>query len=198
MPGLTEFVIGISDFVSNNGLLTFIGSVVLIVLFVLFKKSKFGSKVIDIVMLKAPPFGSLFTKVSVARFCRTLSTLLASGVSILNALEIVRDTSTNSVIADAIQSVHDAVKEGETMTVPLQNANVFPDMVVSMIEVGEETGALPEMLTRIADVYEDEVDVAVDALTSLIEPIMIVFLAVIVGTIVIAMFLPMISLINKL
>ena len=153
---------------------------------------------IDTVLLKAPPFGTLFTKVSVARFARTLSTLLASGVSILNALEIVRDTSTNQLVSNAVQSVHDAVKEGETITVPLENAKVFPDMVVSMIEVGEETGALPEMLNRIADVYEEEVDVAVDSLTSLIEPIMIVLLAVIVGTIVIAMFLPMIKLMENM
>jgi type IV pilus assembly protein PilC len=198
LPGLTEFVIGVSNFITDQLLLT-VGILVLVVVaFVLFKKSPQGSFIIDTIMLKAPPFGSLFTKVSVARFCRTLSTLLASGVSILNALEIVRDTSTNQVISNAVQSVHDAVKEGETMAVPLENANVFPDMVISMIEVGEETGALPDMLTRIADVYEDEIDVAVDSLTSLIEPIMIVLLAVIVGTIVIAMFMPMISLINKM
>ena len=198
LPDLTEFVIAISDFVGNNALLTIGGGILIVVLFVLFKKSKPGSKIIDTLMLKAPPFGNLFTKVAVARFCRTLSTLLASGVSILNALDIVRDTSTNQVLANAVQSVHDAVKEGETMTAPLEQANIFPDMVISMIEVGEETGALPEMLTRIADVYEDEVDVAVDGLTSLIEPMMIVMLAGIVGTIVIAMFMPMISLINKL
>lgn len=198
LPGLTEWVIAISDFLGNNALLSMGIGVVLVLAFVGFKKTKFGSYFIDVVLLKAPPFGGLFTKVAVARFCRTLSTLLASGVSILNALDIVRDTSTNQVLKNAVQSVHDAVKEGETMTAPLQNAKIFPDMVISMIEVGEETGALPEMLTRIADVYEDEVDVAVDGLTSLIEPIMIVGLAGIVGTIVIAMFLPMISLINKL
>jgi type IV pilus assembly protein PilC len=198
LPALTDFVIALSDFIGGNVIVTLLGGVGIVFAFRAFQKSKMGSFIIDTIMLKAPPFGSLFTKVAVARFCRTLSTLLASGVSILNALDIVKDTSTNQVVANAVQSVHDAVKEGETMTVPLQNANIFPDMVVSMIEVGEETGALPEMLTRIADVYEEEVDVAVDSLTSLIEPIMIVFLAGIVGTIVIAMFLPMISLINKM
>ncbi len=198
LPGLTEFVIGVSNFINEQLGLTVLIIALVIFAFVMFKRSKQGSYFIDTVLLKAPPFGSLFTKVSVARFCRTLSTLLASGVSILNALEIVRDTSTNQVVSNAVQSVHDAVKEGETMTVPLQNANIFPDMVVSMIEVGEETGALPEMLTRVADVYEEEVDVAVDSLTSLIEPIMIVMLAGIVGTIVIAMFMPMISLINNM
>ena len=198
LPGLTNFVIGISNFISEQLLLTVLGGAVVVALGVVFKKSKPGSYMIDSVLLKAPPFGSLFTKVAVARFCRTLSTLLASGVTILNALEIVRDTSTNQVISNAVQSVHDAVKEGETMAVPLENANIFPDMVISMIEVGEETGALPDMLTRVADVYEEEIDVAVESLTSLIEPIMIVMLAVIVGTIVIAMFLPMISLINNM
>jgi type IV pilus assembly protein PilC len=198
LPGLTEFVIGVSNFISTQLLLTIGLLAGGIISFIMFKKSKQGSYIIDTFMLKAPPFGSLFTKVAVARFCRTLGTLLASGVSILNALEIVRDTSTNQVLKNAIQSVHDAVKEGETMTVPLQNANIFPDMVVSMIEVGEETGALPDMMGRIADVYEEEVDVAVDGLTSLIEPVMIVMLAGIVGTIVIAMFMPMISLINNM
>jgi type IV pilus assembly protein PilC len=198
LPGLTEFVIGISDFVGNNALASFLIVAAVVVGFILLKRSKPGSYAIDMLMLKAPPFGSLFTKVAVARFCRTLSTLLASGVSILNALDIVRDTSSNQLIKNAVQSVNNAVKEGETMALPLANAKVFPDMVIAMIEVGEETGALPEMLVRIADVYEEEVDVAVDALTSLIEPIMIVMLAGIVGTIVIAMFMPMIALINKL
>jgi len=198
LPGLTSFVIAISNFISDQWLLTVLGIIGFAITAHLVMKSKQGSYMVDTVMLKAPPFGSLFTKVAVARFCRTLSTLLSSGVSILNALEIVRDTSTNQVISTAVQSVHDAVKEGETITVPLENAKVFPDMVISMIEVGEETGALPEMLTRIADVYEEEVDVAVDSLTSLIEPIMIVMLAVVVGTIVIAMFLPMIKLMENM
>ena len=123
---------------------------------------------------------------------------MQSGVAVLQALQIVRDTAGNAIISRAIQDVHDAVKEGEGMTKPLEAAGVFPGMVVSMIEVGEETGALPEMLNRIADVYEEEVDRAVEALTSLIEPVMIVVLAVIVGGIVIALFLPLIKLIDKL
>jgi type IV pilus assembly protein PilC len=117
---------------------------------------------------------------------------------VLQALTTVRATAGNEIVARAIQHVHDAVKEGEGMSRPLDQANLFPSMVVSMIEVGEETGALPEMLNRIADVYEEEVDRAVEALTSMIEPVLIVFLAVIVGTIVIAMFLPLIKLIDKL
>ena len=152
----------------------------------------------DWVGIKLPPINQLVIRATVARFCRTLGTLMQSGVAVLQALQIVRDTAGNELVARAIQSVHDAVKEGESMTRPLEQANVFPGMVVSMIEVGEETGALPEMLNRIADVYEEEVDRAVEALTSLIEPIMIVFLAIIVGGIVIALFLPLIKLIDKL
>ena len=198
LPGLTTFVIAISNFVSEQLLITIGGGILAVVLFILFKRSKKGGYILDSIALKAPPFGSLMTKVAVARFCRTLSTLLASGVSILNALEIVRDTSSNQLVVNAVQQVHDAVKEGDSIAAPLENAKVFPDMVISMIEVGEETGALPEMLVRIADVYEEEVDVAVDSLTSLIEPIMIVMLAVLVGTIVIAMFMPMISLMENI
>jgi len=123
---------------------------------------------------------------------------MSSGVSILNALQIVRDTAGNEVVARAVQVVHDAVKEGEGMTKPLESTQIFPAMVVSMIEVGEETGALPEMLSRISQTYEDEVDDAVEAMTSLIEPVMIVVLAVVIGGIVIALFLPLISLIEKL
>jgi type IV pilus assembly protein PilC len=124
--------------------------------------------------------------------------LLSSGVPVLQALAIVKDTTDNQVIANAIQSVHDSVKEGEGMTAPMGACGVFPAMVVSMVEVGEETGALPEMLIRIANTYDDEVDTAVEAMTSVIEPIMIIFLAVIVGGIVIAMFMPLISIIGTI
>ena len=153
---------------------------------------------IDKVKLSSPVFGSLLQKVGIARFTRTLGTLIASGVPILQALNIVRETSGNAVIAKAVGQIHDSVKEGERIVQPMQSTKVFPPMVVSMVEVGEETGALPDMLMKIADVYDDEVDNAVAALTSMLEPIMIVFLAVIVGTIVIAMFMPLISVITQL
>ena len=123
---------------------------------------------------------------------------MASGVAVLQALQIVKDTAGNELVSDAIQKVHDAVKGGEGMTKPLEKSGVFPLMLCSMVEVGEETGALPDMLNRVAAVYEEEVDRAVEALTSLIEPFMIVFLAVVVGTIVIAMFAPMVKMIDKL
>jgi type IV pilus assembly protein PilC len=123
---------------------------------------------------------------------------MSSGVPVLQALNIVRDTAGNVVVADAVQQVHDSVKEGETMAVPMDVSGVFPNMVVSMVDVGEETGALPEMLIKVADNYEDEVDNAVEGLTSIIEPVMIVALALIVGTIVIAMFVPLIDIIGKM
>lgn len=198
LPGLTEFVIAISDFLKERALTGVVGLFVLVIIFKMVKKTKTGTRVLDMVAIKTPPFGGLVTKVSVARFCSTLGTLMSSGVSVLNALQIVRDTAGNSVVSDAVQVVHDAVKEGEGMSKPLESTGVFPGMVVSMIEVGEETGALPEMLARIAITYEEEVDNAVEALTSLIEPVMIIFLAVVVGGIVIALFMPLIKLIDAL
>jgi type IV pilus assembly protein PilC len=143
-----------------------------------------------------PVLGPVISKVAISRFTRTLGTLVSSGVPILQALNIVKETAGNVIIASAVASVHDSVKEGETITAPLEASRVFPPMVVSMVDVGEQTGALPEMLLKIADNYEEEVDNAVAALTSLLEPIMIVFLALVVGSIVIAMFLPLIALMN--
>jgi type IV pilus assembly protein PilC len=136
--------------------------------------------------------------VAISRFSRTLGTLVSSGVPILQALTIVKETSGNVIVSEAVGSVHESVKEGETITAPLEASNVFPPMVISMVDVGEQTGALPEMLLKIADTFDDEVDNAVAAMTSLLEPIMIVFLAVIVGSIVIAMFLPLITMIDTL
>jgi len=198
LPPLTNLVIGISNFMKNQILVMIGGIVGVVFAFKMFRKTKAGAFVIDVVLIKMPPVNALVIRTVVARFCRTLGTLMQSGVAVLQALQIVRDTAGNEVVARAIQTVHDAVKEGEGMARPLESTNVFPGMVTSMIEVGEETGALPEMLNRVADVYEEEVDNAVEALTSLIEPIMIVFLAVVVGGIVIALFLPLIKLIDKL
>jgi type IV pilus assembly protein PilC len=161
-------------------------------------KTEKGRFYLDKLKLNAPVFGQLIRKVGIARFTRTLGTLIASGVPILQALNIVRETSGNAVIAKAVSQVHDSVKEGERIVQPLEASGVFPPMVISMVDVGEETGALPDMLMKVADVYDDEVDNAVTAITSLLEPIMIVFLAVVVGTIVIAMFMPLISVIGSL
>ncbi len=151
---------------------------------------------IDKMKLKMPLFGDLTRKSAISRFSRTLGTLVTSGVPILQALNITRDTAGNAIIADAITKVHDAVKEGESIVAPLEASGVFPPMVISMVDVGEETGQLPEMLLKIAEVYDDEVDNAVEGLTSLLEPLMIVFLALVVGTIVIALFMPLIEVIK--
>jgi len=198
LPVLTQFVIGVSNIIKEQALIV-IGVVAGIVIFIkMFGKTVKGRYVLDNVKLHMPVFGPLLQKVGIARFTRTLGTLVASGVPILQALNIVRETAGNAVIADAVNRIHDAVKEGERIVHSMEASKVFPPMVVSMVEVGEETGALPDMLMKIADVYDDEVDNAVAALTSLLEPIMIVFLAVIVGTIVIAMFMPLISVIQTL
>ena len=198
LPALTQLVIDVSNLIQHQALVVVILIVGLIVTIKMAGKTKKGRYVLDNVKLHTPVFGSLLQKVGIARFTRTLGTLIASGVPILQALNIVRETSGNAVIADAVGQVHDSVKEGERIVQPLQSSKVFPPMVVSMVDVGEETGALPDMLMKIADVYDDEVDNAVAALTSMLEPIMIVFLAVIVGTIVIAMFMPLISVITTL
>jgi type IV pilus assembly protein PilC len=161
-------------------------------------KTQKGRFYLDKIKLNAPLFGPMIRKVGIARFSRTLGTLVSSGVPILQALNIVRETSGNAVIAKAVSQIHDSVKEGERIVQPLEASGVFPPMVVSMVDVGEETGALPDMLMKVADVYDDEVDNAVAAMTSLLEPIMIVILAVIVGIIVIAMFMPLISVISSL
>ena len=161
-------------------------------------RTKFGRLFWDKTKLKMPPTGPVVTKVSISRFTRTLGTLVSSGVPILQALTIVKETAGNVIIANAVAKVHESVKEGETITAPLEASGVFPPMVVSMVDVGEQTGALPEMLLKIADNYDEEVDNAVAAMTSLLEPIMIVFLAVIVGSIVIAMFLPLIAMITHM
>jgi len=198
LPGFTQLILGISEVIAGN----FLASVgVLIGLFIIFKlfiRTKFGRKLFDRVKLNFPVLGPVISKVAIARFTRTLGTLISSGVPILQALNIVRETSGNVIISNAVASVHESVKEGETITQPLEASRVFPPMVISMVDVGEQTGALPEMLMKIADNYEDEVDNAVSAMTSLLEPIMIVFLAVIVGSIVIALFLPLITLIDQL
>jgi type IV pilus assembly protein PilC len=168
-----------------------------VIAFLIIIRTKFGRRILDKVKMKMPVLGPVISKVAISRFTRTLGTLVSSGVPILQALTIVKETAGNVIVAGAVSAVHESVKEGETITAPLEASNVFPPMVISMVDVGEQTGALPEMLLKIADNYDDEVDNAVSAMTSLLEPIMIVFLAVIVGSIVIAMFLPLIELMNK-
>jgi type IV pilus assembly protein PilC len=196
MPTLTKLVMEASEFIQNRWYVLIVFVVVVIVAFRAWAATKGGRKTLDRFKLKMPMFGPVILKSSIARFTRTLGTLVTSGVPILQALNITRDTAGNHIVADAITRVHDAVKEGESMVNPLDASKIFPPMVISMVEVGEETGQLPEMLLKIADVYDDEVDNAVSALTSLLEPIMIVVLAVIVAVIVLALFQPLLKVIT--
>jgi len=198
MPGFTLLVLAISDAIRHHILPTLGGLAVVWILFLLFLKTKVGRLIWDKFKLKMPAIGPVISKVAISRFTRTLGTLVSSGVPILQALTIVKETAGNVIISNAVAKVHESVKEGETITAPLESSGVFPPMVVSMVDVGEQTGALPEMLLRIADNYEEEVDNAVAAMTSLLEPIMIVALAFIVGSIVIAMFLPLIAMITQM
>lgn len=198
LPGLTQFVIDTSKFVQNQWYVIVGGAVIFVLVYNVLAKMPKGRAFIDAAKLKLPLFGDLTKKSAISRFSRTLGTLVTSGVPILQALNITRDTAGNVVLSDAIQNVHDSVKEGESIVSPLEKSGIFPPMVVSMIDVGEETGQLPDMLLKVADVYDDEVDNTVAGLTSLLEPIMIVFLAVVVGTIVIALFMPLISIIQGL
>ena len=193
MPFLTRVVIGASNFIGRffipMGLV--LGAAVFMVM--RWHKTHRGARVLDGLMLKIPVIGMLLRKVAVARFCRTLSTLTASGVPILDGLEITAKTSGNAIIEDAVMAVRKAVEEGKTISDPLRETKVFPPMVVQMINVGEQTGALDQMLSKIAEFYEDEVDTAVTGLMKLIEPIMITVLGAIIGTIVTAMYLPLYS-----
>lgn len=198
LPGVTQFVMNVSDLLKNYFIQVAVAVVAIVVLIRVLAATKPGRLMMDKIKVKTPVFGTLTQRTIISRMMRTLGTLLSSGVPLLQALGIVRDTSGNVVFANALQKVHDGVKEGETMSALMEQTKVFPPMVISMVDVGEETGAIADMLTRIADTYEDEVDNAVAGLTSVLEPLMIMFLAVIVGTIVIAMFLPLISIVTNL
>jgi len=198
LPVLTRVVLGAGSFVGHHwaaGLGLTIG---LGLAWKIFRGSRRGSRLFDRLLIRLPVLGDLLLKAAIARFSRTFGSLLASGVPMLDALVITRDTSGNACVADALGLVHDRVREGATVASPLAAAAVFPHLVTSMIAVGEETGALPPMLKRIADAYDEEVDAAVAALTAVIEPVMIVFMAGVVGVIVIALFLPIVSIIQHL
>lgn len=196
MPGLTKVVMGASRWLGSQWLPITIILIVVFASYKLFASTKGGRRFIDRLKLNMPLFGNVQRKSAISRFSRTLGTLVTSGVPILQALNITRETAGNVIVAAAIDKVHDAVKEGDSIVQPLEQSKVFPSMVISMVDVGEETGQLPDMLLKIADVYDDEVDNAVSALTSMLEPIMIVILAVVVGTIVLALFMPLVKIIQ--
>lgn len=198
LPALTQIVIDISDFMQNH-IFIILGVAAVIIALVFFANKTPGGKLFfDSIKFRMPLFGDLISKNAISKFARTLGTLTGSAVPALDSLRIVRDTSGNALVSRAVQQIHDAVKEGEPMSTTLASTKIFPVMVVSMIEVGEETAKTPEMLEKIADTYDEEVDNAVNALTSMIEPLLMVFLAVVVGGIVIALFMPLIKIIESL
>ena len=198
LPLPTRIVIALSDNLVKYGLFGIpifgLGGYA----FTQYYKTEGGRHAVDAIALKLPVLGMLLRKISVARFCRTLSTLLASGVPILDGLDITARTSGNAIVEDAIQLTRKSIERGETISAPLKETNVFPSMVTQMISVGEATGALDAMLAKIADFYEEEVDVAVAGMLTLLEPIMIAFLGTVVGGIVIAMYMPIFDMISKL
>jgi len=197
LPAFTMLVLNLSDIVKNHFILVALLLVVAGISFAFTLRTTAGRLAFDHFKLKMPILGPVFRKASISRFARTLGTLLSSGVPVLQALTIVRETAGNVVIGNLVSTVHDSVKEGENITTPLRATNIFPPMTVGMVDIGEQTGALPDMLMKIADGCDEEVDNAVSAMTSILEPIMIVFLAVVVGSLVIAMFLPILGIMTN-
>ena len=206
LPALSQFVFNFSDYCMLDSVIPFVPNAVLILGLIaaaiaglsFWKRTPKGGRTLDNFMLKIPKIGHLTRVNAVARFSRTFGTLVSSGVPILQALMITRDTAGNVVVADAVNKIHDSVREGESIVTPMSAAaNIFPPMMISMVDVGEETGQLPDMLMKVAEVYDEEVDNSVTALTAMLEPLMIVFLALVVGSIVLAMFMPMMEIIKN-
>lgn len=198
LPGPTAILKATSNFMVTKWYWMVVFTVIFIVAFRLFLRTKVGRRLFDKLKLKAPVFGPLNHKVALARFSRTLSTLLSSGVNILPAMETVAGTVSNDILSDAILQARASIREGERIGDPLARSRMFPPMVVQMITIGEESGSLDPMLAKVADFYEGEVDAAIESLTSAIEPVLIVTLGVVVGFIVIALFLPLVAIIQNL
>ena len=198
LPMPTRIVIAMSNGLVNFMPFIILGGVAFTFTFRQYYATESGRRVIDGTMLKLPVLGGILRKIAVARFCRTLSTLMSSGVPILEGLEITAKTAGNAVVEDAVMTTRSAIERGESVSAPLKETKVFPAMVTQMINVGEATGALDTMLSKIADFYEEEVDAAVAGMLTLLEPVMIAFLGVVVGGIVIAMYLPIFDLISRL
>lgn len=198
LPGPTQLVVGISNFMRENIILTVIIVVVGFIGAKFFLRTPVGSKMFNWLSINTPKVGDLVRKVNIARITRTFGTLLSSGVPILQSITITKDITGNKFYESALTRIHDSVRDGESLAAPMAREPVFPNMVTSMVDVGEETGELAEMLNRVADNYDEDVDNAVAGITSIIEPVMIVFLAVVVGFIVIALFLPIVEIIKQL
>jgi len=209
LPAITVMLTEVSAWVAGNyptpGAMAVPGAVYIVVVLIfspiiwkMIRMTKPGRAATDTVLLRVPVLGTLIRKTAIARFTRTLGTLIAAGVPILEAITITKETSGNYVFEKALGKVHDSIREGETFAGPLREAKVCDAIVVNMIDVGEETGDMDTMLLKIADNYDDEVDVAVGSLVSLVEPLLVVFLGGVVGTIVVAMFMPLVSMIEQL
>jgi type IV pilus assembly protein PilC len=190
LPAPTQFLINASEFMQSYFIFMIVGIALVIYVFRRYYRTEKGELIVDALTLKAPVFGPLLNKVAVAKFTRTLATMLGSGVPILEGLSIVSKTAGNKIVENAIIKTRQSISEGRTIAEPLSETGIFPPMVVQMIAVGEATGALDLMLAKIADFYDDEVDAAVDAMTSLLEPVMMVFLGGVVGGMIICMYLP--------
>lgn len=199
LPAFTQMMVGLSDFLRSGYVFILIGALFgAIFLFFRFYTTPVGRRQVDGLLLRLPLFGELLQKVSTAQFCRTMGSMSRAGVPILQSLDIMRDITSNRVIGDAIIASRTDVTEGIPLSTALATKNVFPDMAISMLAIGEETGEMDSMLSKVADFYEDEVATAVKALTSLLEPLMIVFVGGIVGVILVAMYLPMFSIFDKI
>lgn len=196
LPLLTQMTINLSKFVGRFGIFIFIAIGIVVYAIFQYHKTYTGRRVIDRIILKIPIFGVVMKKIAIARFCRTLATLISSGVAILDALEITAKTSGNAIVEDAIMATRKSIEGGKSIADPMRESPVFPPMVVHMVSVGEQTGALDSMLSKVADFYEEEVDAAVQNMLTLIEPIMILFLGVVIGGIVVSMYLPLFTLIR--
>jgi type IV pilus assembly protein PilC len=199
LPLFTRMMLGLSQLLRSSFSILLVGTIMIgVYLFSRFYATPAGRRQVDGLLLKVPLFGDLLQKTATAQFCRTMSSLSRAGVPILMSLEIVRETTSNSVIGDAIINSRNEVSEGLPLSTALAMKNVFPEMATSMLSIGEETGEMDAMLSKVADFYEDEVTTTVKALTSLLEPVMIVLVGIIVGSILLAMYLPMFSVFEKI
>jgi type IV pilus assembly protein PilC len=196
LPAPTRILVFLSGALKVSAPLLLIGAIAAVVLWRQVKRNDAVRAVVDPLKLKTPVFGNLFQKIALSRFARNLGTMMSAGVPILQSLDIVADTTGNIVLARAVREVQDSVRNGESLAKPLENHSVFPPMVVQMMSVGEDTGALDSMLGKIAEFYDQEVEATSEALTSLIEPLMIAFLGAVVGSMIIALYMPIFSLMN--
>jgi type IV pilus assembly protein PilC len=198
LPGLTKNVLAISDFMRERWYVMFGAIALMVVAFVAFKRTDRGALILDHLSLRLPVFGQLTRKIALARFSRTFATLIRSGVPIMGTLEIVADTAGNKVVSNVVMNSRDSVRNGNMLSEPLSQSKVFPPMVVRMIAIGERSGALEQLLEKIAEFYDSQVKATIKSLTSLIEPLLICFMGGIVGVVILSVFLPILNIIGEL